>query len=166
MEPVNAVDVVLKFTNLINTRNADSVCSMLADHAVLIDSLGNRIEGLPLLRAAWESYFMMMPDYHVEHTEIFAEGDRVAIVGTVGGTLSRDGQLHRENYWRSPAVWKAVAKDGKIVLWQIFADNEPLRQVLRKQHARGATGGTQSAFGGLAGAKAARRQEKKAQAVV
>ena len=160
MKPVNAVDVVLKFASLINTRSADLVCSLLADHAVWIDSLGNRIEGLALVRSVWESYFMMVPDYHMEHTEIFGEGDHVAMVGAIAGTLSRDGQLRTENHWRCPAVWKAVAKDGKIILWQIFADNEPLRQVLRRQHAKDprtrSASGHGHGHGGVAGTKAAR----------
>jgi hypothetical protein len=29
-------------------------------------------------------------------------------------------------------VWRAVVKDNKIALWQVYADNEPIRAIMRK----------------------------------
>jgi hypothetical protein len=34
-----------------------------------IDALGNRIQGLVKLRAAWEGYFKIVPDYSISHSE-------------------------------------------------------------------------------------------------
>ncbi|MBZ5523873.1 MAG: nuclear transport factor 2 family protein [Acidobacteriia bacterium] len=132
MGSVTSAEIVLKFERLINTRSADAVCSLLTEDAVFVDSLGNRVEGLALLRSAWQSYFKMMPDYTIDHSEIFTDGDRVAIFGTAQGTFTRDGQLHKDNHWTTPAAWRAVVKNGKIALWQVFADNEPLREIMRK----------------------------------
>lgn len=132
MITANPADVVLKFQRLINARSADSVCSLMTDDAVFIDSLGNRVEGLALLRSAWQSYFAMVPDYAIDHSEIFVAEDRVAMFGTAGGTFTKDGQINKDNRWRTPAAWRAVVKNGKIALWQVFADNEPLREIMRK----------------------------------
>jgi len=126
------IDVVLKFEQAINSRSAEAVCAMLTSDSVFIDSLGNRVEGAGKMRPAWEGYFKMVPDYSISHSEVFANGDTVAMFGSAQGTVSKDGQLHKENFWTMPAAWRAVVKDGKIALWQVFADNEPLRAIMRK----------------------------------
>ncbi|HWX56104.1 MAG TPA: nuclear transport factor 2 family protein [Verrucomicrobiae bacterium] len=132
MPPVNPIEVVLKFERLINSRSADAVCSLLTDDSVFIDSLGNQISGAEKLRAAWTGYFTMVPDYSISHSEILADGDTVALFGTARGTFSKDGQIKKENFWQTPAAWRAVVKDGKIAVWQVYADNEPVRAVMRR----------------------------------
>ncbi len=161
----NPIEVVLKFEQAINSRNAEAVCAMLTPDSVFIDSLGNRITDQGKMRPAWEGYFKMVPDYSISHSEIFANGDTVALFGSAQGTFSKDGKLNKgeadlraepvdgsarssgilhhssaggseatrnENSWTMPAAWRAVVKDGKIALWQIFADNEPIRAIMRK----------------------------------
>jgi ketosteroid isomerase-like protein len=128
-EPIN---VVLKFEQLINSRHAEAVCSLLTLASVFIDSLGNRIEGASKVRPAWEGYFKIVPDYTISHSEVFANGDLVAVFGSAQGTFSKDGKLRKEDFWRTPAAWRAVVKEGKIALWQVFADNEPIRAIMRK----------------------------------
>lgn len=132
MTAENAIATVLKFEELINTQKAEAVCSLLTEDSLFIDSLGNRIQGLTRLRMAWEGYFKMAPDYTISHEEILAHGDTVAMFGFAQGTFTRDSQLKKENFWKTPAAWKAVVKDGKIALWQVFADNEPIREIMRK----------------------------------
>src|SRR5271170_2505281 len=121
------IDVVLRFEQAINSRLAEAVCALFTPDGILIDSLGNRIEGVAKLRSAWESYFKMVPDYTVSHSEVFANGDIVALFGSAQGTFSKEGNLRKEDFWKTPAAWRAMVKDGKIALWQVFADNEPIR---------------------------------------
>jgi hypothetical protein len=97
-----------------------------------IDSLGNRLQGAQKLLAAWEGYFKMVPDYSISHSEIFANGNIVAVFGSAQGTFTKDGKLKKEDFWKSPASWRAVVKDSKVAVWQVFADNEPIRVVMRK----------------------------------
>lgn len=132
MNSENAITTVLKFEQLINSQRPDALCSLLTDDSVFIDSLGNRVSGVARLRSAWEGYFKMVPDYTISHEEIFANGNTVAIFGTAQGTFSRDGQTEKENYWKTHAAWKAVVKDEKIAVWQVFADNEPIREIMRR----------------------------------
>ena len=131
MSSDNAIATVLKFEQLINSRNADAVCSLLMQDSIFIDSLG-RVEGLARLRSAWEGYFKMVPDYTISHDEIFASGDTVAMFGIAHGTFSKDEQIKKENFWKTPAAWRAVVKNGKIAVWQVYADNEPIREIMRK----------------------------------
>ena len=126
------IDVVLKFEQLINSRNAQAVCSLLTHDSVFIDSMGNRIEGATKILPAWEGYFKIVPDYTISHAEIFASGDIVAVFGSAQGTFSKDGKLQKEDFWNTPAAWRAIVKDSKIALWQVFADNEPIRAIMRK----------------------------------
>jgi len=69
------INVVLKFEQLINSRHAEAVCSLLTLDSVFIDSMGNRIEGASKMRPAWEGYFKIVPDYTISHSGILANGD-------------------------------------------------------------------------------------------
>lgn len=127
------VDVVLQFEQQINSRNPAAITGLLTADSVFVDSLGARVQGLEKLRAAWEGYFKMVPDYTISHEEIFNHGDAVAVFGSAWGTFSPDGRIRTENFWKTTAAWRALVKDGKIALWQIFADNEPIRAIMRRK---------------------------------
>jgi len=128
----NPIQVVLKFEELINSRDPEAISAFMIADAEFIDSLGNRIQGTEKLRSAWTGYFKMVPDYSISHAEIFAEGNIVAMFGSAQGTFSKDGQLRKEDFWKTPAAWRVVAKEGKIAVWQVYADNEPIRAIMRK----------------------------------
>lgn len=135
----NPVELVLRFEQLINSRNPEAICSFMAGDGEFIDSLGNRIRGAEKLRSAWTGYFKMVPDYSISHSDIFADGNTIAIFGSAQGTFassnSKEGQLAKENFWKTPAAWRAVVKDNKIAVWQVFADNEPIRAIMRRHSA-------------------------------
>jgi ketosteroid isomerase-like protein len=126
------VSVVLKFEQAINSRDAAAVVALVTDDSAFVDSLENRIEGVAKIRAAWEMYFKMVPDYSISHSEIFSDGKTVAVFGSAQGTFTKDGVLQKENFWRTAAAWRAVVKGGQIAVWQVFADNEPIRAIMRK----------------------------------
>src|SRR5262249_24876851 len=127
----NPIDIVLRFEQLINLRNAEAICGLMTTEGVFIDSLGNRIEGQAKLQAAWQGYFKMVPDYAISHAEIFADGNTVAVFGSAQGTFCKDGQLSKENFWKTPTSWRAFVRDGRIAMWQVYADNEPIRAIMR-----------------------------------
>ena len=132
MTTESPIAVVLKFEELINSRNVDAIISLVTEDSAFMDSLGNQIEGTDRLRKAWQGYFQMVPDYTITHSEIFAQQDTVAMFGTAQGTFSHDKQIKKDDFWKTPAAWKAIVKNGKIALWQVYADNEPIRQIMRK----------------------------------
>lgn len=84
MSPTSPIDVVLQFEQVINSRSAEAISSMMTADAEFIDSLGNRLKGTEKLRAAWEGYFKMVPDYSISHSGIFADGNTVAVFGSAG----------------------------------------------------------------------------------
>jgi ketosteroid isomerase-like protein len=130
------VDVVLDFERRINSRNSTAIAGLLTPDSVFVDSLGTRVQGVEKLRAAWEGYFRMVPDYNISHEEIFRHGDAVAMFGSARGTFSHDGTIQEQNSWTTTAAWRAVVRDGKIALWQVFADNEPIRVIMRNTSAK------------------------------
>jgi ketosteroid isomerase-like protein len=132
MPPISPLDVVLRFEEVINSHSAEAISGMMTADGAFIDSLGNRLQGTEKLRAAWEGYFKMVPDYSISHSEIFADGNTVGVFGSAQGTFSKDGQFDKANFWKTPAAWRAEVKDGKIALWQVYADNEPIRAIMRK----------------------------------
>ena len=126
------IDLVLKFLEKINQHDVDALVSLMSEEHVLVDSLGSRFQGREKLRAGWQSYFKMCPDYTVSHEEIFAHGNIVAVFGSAGGTIAAKGGLKPENRWRVPAAWMATIKDGKLVEWRVYADNKAVYEILNR----------------------------------
>ncbi|HZD95008.1 MAG TPA: nuclear transport factor 2 family protein [Candidatus Sulfotelmatobacter sp.] len=129
------IEVVLQFEHAVNSRNPQTISSLMTPDGEFIDSLGTRIQGTERLNVAWAGYFKMFPDYSISHSEIFANGDTVAMFGMAQGTLAPNGQIKKENFWKTHAAWRAVVRDGKIALWQVYADNEPVRAIMHKKPA-------------------------------
>jgi ketosteroid isomerase-like protein len=127
------VEVVLQFEQRINAHDPAAIIGLLSADSVFIDSMGTRVQGLEKLRVAWEGYFKMVPDYAIDHDEILGHGNTVAVFGSASGTFSADGRIQKENFWTTKAAWRAIVKNEKIALWQVFADNEPIRAIMRRK---------------------------------
>jgi len=115
--------IVRDFVDAINDHNVDRICALMTDDHEFIDSQGNEVVGKEKMRAGWIGYFRWFPDYKVEVTDFFLGHNTVAAFGFASGTFQ--GRREREeNHWRLPASWKAVIKNGKIYLWQVYADSK------------------------------------------
>ena len=128
----STVEVALSFAQAINHQNAEQLAALMTDDHVLIDGLGARIEGRSRVTEGWKSYFRMVPDYTITVEEVFEKDVNALVVmlGTAQGTYSRDGVLRHENYWNTPAAWRAQIRDGLVAEWRVYADNEPIRQIM------------------------------------
>lgn len=113
--------VFQNFVDAINEHNVDALCSLMTENHKFIDSQGNETAGKEKMRGAWTVYLQWFPDYKLEITDIFINGDTVAAFGFAGGTFQGQGDK-KENYWHLPAAWKAIINAGKIELWQVYAD--------------------------------------------
>lgn len=130
MTETEIVRLALRFANEINRHDVDSLIALVSDDHLFVDALGQEVHGREKLRAAWRAYFELFPDYHVDVRETFQAGRVVALFGTASGTLWVNGQSRSENRWKVPAAWRAVVDQGRIVHWQVYADNEPARRIL------------------------------------
>jgi len=73
----------------------------------------------------------MVPDYSLAIDEFHVNGPVVVMLGWAQGTYSSDGSVQEENRWRTPAAIRAMVEDGLIAEWQVYADNEPIREKMR-----------------------------------
>ena len=129
--PQKPQNIALAFVNAINQHDTDELCGLMPDEHRFIDSLGGTTEGREKMRNGWAGYFEMFPDYAVCVEEITTNGSTVIMLGTARGTYVRKGeQLMPENLWQMPAAWRALIQDEKVLEWQVYADNEPVRRIL------------------------------------
>ena len=103
---------------------------MTPDH-LFVDSLGIEVCGREPMREGWRAYFVMVPDYHIAVTDHLETGPVVALFGLASGTYTPGGRIFTQNRWEMPAAWKAVVRDGLVAEWRVYADNEPMRRLMR-----------------------------------
>jgi ketosteroid isomerase-like protein len=125
-------EIVSAFVERINVHDVDGLCALMEDEHVFIDGLGATVTGREAMRKAWRSYFVMVPDYWIRVERQLQQGTVVGIFGKAGGTFTDDGRLHAANRWEVPAAWQAIVGDKGIAVWQVFADNEPIRRIMRR----------------------------------
>ena len=128
----SAEAVVEAFVRAINRQDADALAEWMAKDHQFIDSLGATVVGREPMRAAWAAYFRMVPDYTIAVDEILCDGPVVIMLGVAQGTYATDGQLKPENRWSTPAAFRAFVEEGRIAEWRVYADNEPIRRLMRK----------------------------------
>lgn len=121
------------FVRAINRQDVDALAGLMAESHRFVDSLGAVVEGRETVRAAWTAYFRMVPDYSVAVEETYCAGPVVVMLGMAQGTLAPDAQLKPENRWHTPAAFRALVEEGEVAEWRIYADNEPIRALLRKR---------------------------------
>lgn len=121
-----------RFVERINAHDIAGLAAMMTPDHRFIDSLGVAVDGRETMRRGWRQYFETVPDYHIDITRAFADGAEVALLGSAGGTYSRDGQLVSANAWRTPAAWRVIVRNGLVAEWQVYADNEPIRERMRR----------------------------------
>jgi uncharacterized protein (TIGR02246 family) len=130
----NEPEVVAQaFVEAINRQDVDALAELMTPRHCFVDSLGGVTEGRDTMRAGWVGYFRMVPNYTIEIKDTYREGQVVVMLGVVGGTYAPDGRLSDENRWQTPAALRAVIEDGKVAEWRVYADNEPIRQLIAKR---------------------------------
>ena len=115
---------VYDFANAINEHNTDKIFFLMADDHKFIDSHGNEATGKDNMKAGWKGYFQLFPDYRIEITDFFDDGNIIACFGFASGTYKGLAKEKNENYWRLPASWKVIVENNKIKLWQVYADTK------------------------------------------
>jgi len=116
----------MQFVIAINDHDIKALSALMTTDHVFVDSVGNRVHSATSMQIGWRSYFAMCPDYWIHTDYVMAENGVVLAVGEAGGTI--DGVS-----WRTPAAWKAVIRDGKVMEWRVFADNKPVYKILARR---------------------------------
>jgi uncharacterized protein (TIGR02246 family) len=124
--------VAQAFLRAINRQDVEDLAKLMAPGHRFVDSLGNVVAGREKMRAGWAAYFKMVPDYSIAIEESFCDGPVVLLLGVAEGTYAPDGTLNPENRWNTPVALRAQVEDGLVAEWRVYADNEPLRECMRK----------------------------------
>jgi ketosteroid isomerase-like protein len=129
---MDPIATVLDFLERINAHDADALAERMTEDHRFVDSLGNAVQGRDAMRAGWQAYYALCPDYWVSHETIFAHGHQVAAFGSAGGTIAVNGTLSPDNRWRIPAAWLAIVADDRVQEWRVYADTTPVRDIVAK----------------------------------
>jgi ketosteroid isomerase-like protein len=130
---VTPLEVVRAFVGSINGHDVDDLAAIMTEDHRFIDSLGHVVRGREAVRAGWDQYFSMVRDYRLLADEWFCDGLVVVLLGTAEGNYSPDGALDPARNWTTPAACRAVTRGGQVAEWRVYADNEPIRQLMRSQ---------------------------------
>ena len=127
-------EVAQQFVTAINAHDVECLAILMTSDHRFIDSLGAVVEGRDSMRDGWKFYFAMVPDYHLEISRCFsaeAAKDETMLVGVASGSYWSDDVKRPNSEWSTPVALRAVVRDGQIAEWQVYADNEPIRQQMR-----------------------------------
>jgi ketosteroid isomerase-like protein len=127
------IQAARRFVDAINEHDIDALYGLMASNHRFIDGMGTVMTGREDIKRGWAEYFKMVPDYVIEIRETFKDADTVVFLGWASGTYTADGTLKKENYWKTPVALRAVVDGDKVTEWQVFADNEPIRTVMRRE---------------------------------
>jgi ketosteroid isomerase-like protein len=120
------------FVRAINRQDVDGLVGLMTPQHRFVDSLGNVVEGREKMRGGWAGYFRMVPDYSIAVEETLRDGPVVLLLGVAEGTYAHAGELKPENRWKTPLAIRAQIEDGLVAGWRVYADNEPMRERMRK----------------------------------
>ena len=121
---MTALKTVKTFVERINANDVNGLTALMTDTHRFIDSLGNVISGQQKLHAAWVGYFGLIPDYRITAEEWLNDGAVVVLLGKASGS-------YRGQRWETPSACRALVRGERIEEWRVYADNEPLRQLMR-----------------------------------
>ena len=124
------LEVVRAFVTCINTHDVDGLAALMTEDHRFIDSLGQVVRGREAVRSGWGQYFSMVREYRLQADEWLCDGLVVVLLGTADGNYSPDGAPSPGRSWTTPAVWRAVVRGGQVAEWRVYADNEPIRQLM------------------------------------
>ena len=113
-------EIIDAFVHAINGRDLDALAELMSDDHAFIDAHGNEVTGRETMIAGWRGYFEWFPDYQIEVTHVFEDGSEFGMFGYAAGSFKGDP----ERSWRLPAAWRASVKNGRVSLWQVYADTK------------------------------------------
>jgi ketosteroid isomerase-like protein len=125
-------DRVLDFIAAINNADIDKICGLITNDHLFIDSRDNRETGKENMKKAWIGYFALFPDYKIEVDEILVKDSIICLLGYASGTYKNLKNAINSNHWRIPAAWTARTEGNKIQVWQVYADNIIVLNIIKK----------------------------------
>jgi len=128
----DSIRAAMEFVRAICGQNVSALTELMTLDHKFTDSLGNTVAGRDAMRFGWAGYFAMVPDYSIRIDETYFDGPVVVLLGTAQGSYKGKDGLSPGNVWQTPIAIRACIEDGLVAEWRVYADNEPIRALMRK----------------------------------
>lgn len=116
-------NTILKaFIDAMNDHDTNLMLKYLHKNHELVDAQGTHLRGRDDVIQAWIAYFLIFPDYKMEVTEVFTEGNSYALFGFASGSHDDPENDAMPKFWNIPAAWKVITDKKSILSWQVYAD--------------------------------------------
>jgi len=129
---MSSLAIAEQFVARINAHDVDGLARLVTSDHRFIDSLGAVLEGRDAIRSAWQAYFELVPDYHLAIGRRFSAEAEVVLLAVASGSLSPGGHPREDSAWATQAALRALIRGDRVAEWQVYADNEPIRQQMRR----------------------------------
>jgi ketosteroid isomerase-like protein len=132
----NPIEIATAFIERINAADVAGLYELMTEDHIFQDALGERFIGRDKMRHGWTSYFSMVGNYKVFVKEYFLREDSVAMFGTASGSYPGAAAASPASsvvaqFWEVPAAWHVVTRGGRVAEWRVYADNLPLRKLMK-----------------------------------
>jgi uncharacterized protein (TIGR02246 family) len=121
---MDAKEVVLRFVEHANAHDVDGLVALMADDHVFVNAAGETTRGRDAVEEMWHAYLAWLPDYRIDVERVVAEGDVVAICGSIHGTPAENPAAT----WDIPAAWLATVRGDRLSELRIYVDTQPMRE--------------------------------------
>ena len=132
---MDSFETANRFIAAINVRDVEALATLMSPEHRFIDSLGNVVRGRDVMRQGWAAYFDMVRDYRLTISGRFLtasqDGSEVVLTGSAQGSFWSEGSLRPNSAWSTPVALRALVTDSLVAEWQVYADNEPIREQMR-----------------------------------
>jgi len=132
-----AADVARAFVDAVNRHSLVDLSNLMSDDHTFIDSSGRIQSGRDALLASWKMYFEWFPDYEIRVEETVSAGGTVAMFGQAAGTYNGKRGTQPENRITMPSAWKAKVRNGRLALWQVYADWTEGMKIVEREDGKG-----------------------------
>ena len=122
------MDVITRFIDAINLADIDTMLDCMARYHIFKDSRENTITNKELIEKAWRNYFTIFPDYRIEIAEQINNEEHIILLGYASGTYKQNSR-----FWKIPAAWHVRLQENKINLWQVYADNSVVLEIMNEK---------------------------------
>jgi len=131
--PMTNQETLNSFIDRVNAHDVEGLGDLMSDDHKFIDAHGNEVVGREKMLAGWRGYFQWFPDYYIEVADVFAgevsgDSQSFALTGFAGGAFKGKSDAS----WRLPAAWRAIVKEGRVTLWQVYADTKIPFEVIER----------------------------------
>ena len=132
MESESNGSIVIRFVKAINDHDVNEIVNLMSEDHIFIDGQDHKSVGKKGMKEAWDGYYIIFPDYQIEISDITESESAIGLFGYVNATYKNLTNELNSNFWRIPAAWKVVIKGNKVGLWQVYADNIIVMDIINR----------------------------------